>query len=325
MSSLGRESILPNLTQRLSLTRRAKSMSPPNLTQRLSLTRRAKSMSPLGLTRRAKSSSLTSSPLTPRRKVKRTLAKIRIAQTIKNSVLRNRGLQRIKLRNVMAKDKMCSICLLDFDDINEATLTSCNHIFHGSCLEDWLAQPISRNKCPICKQDMKTFITIAESGLALSQIEKLRLATQNITDKTHDTLISKLNNFENGLVTLEQQFNELYRTNPNIDINYQYIQLLTDYYFLLIKKIINIYSDVYPDNGTRFKHINAESVQLRAIVKRMIPRQLAKMSDEEKVTHIENETSDVLHNFEELKQIVPFSPIMSIAYLYIKNPFSSLN
>ena len=47
------------------------------------------------------------------------------------------------------------------------------------------------------------------------------------------------------------------------------------------------------------------------------------MSDEEKVTHITNETSDVLYKFEELQQNEYFTPIMFITYLYIKNPFSS--
>ena len=94
-------------------------------------------------------------------------------------------------------------------------------------------------------------------------------------------------------------------------------------YLSLIKKIIIIYSDVYPDVGTRFKRINADSVPLRAILTPMIPRRLAKMSDEEKVTHITNETSNVLYKFEELQQNEYFTPIMFIAYLYIKNPFSS--
>jgi hypothetical protein len=94
-------------------------------------------------------------------------------------------------------------------------------------------------------------------------------------------------------------------------------------YLSLIKKIIIIYSDVYPDVGTRFKRINADSVPLRAILTPMIPRRLAKMSDEEKETHIKNETSDVLYKFEELQQNKSFSPIMSIAYLYIKPPISS--
>jgi hypothetical protein len=221
MSSVRRESSLSSLRSR------QESKSPQTLT------RRAKSMPTQTLTMR-----ITSSPLTPRRKVKRTLAKTRIARTLQNSILRNRGLLRIKLGKAIAKDKMCSICLVDFDDINEATLTSCNHIFHGSCLENWLAQPISGtgNKCPLCKQSITTFTTIAESGLVLSQIEKLRLATQNITPTMHDTLISKLANFENGLITLEQQVNELHRTNPYIGINYEHAQLLIPYYFSLIKK-----------------------------------------------------------------------------------------
>ena len=51
------------------------------------------------------------------------------------------------------KETRCSICLNDFDrtDIIKS-FYKCEHIFHKSCLLDWLKKS---NICPLCKHDLK--------------------------------------------------------------------------------------------------------------------------------------------------------------------------
>lgn len=46
----------------------------------------------------------------------------------------------IKLENnhYQDEDKECCICLMDFVDEDECRITICNHIFHSSCVKDWL-------------------------------------------------------------------------------------------------------------------------------------------------------------------------------------------
>lgn len=52
-----------------------------------------------------------------------------------------------KLRKLPFSERECSICR---ETISEGfSLTSCYHLFHVSCLSDWL---IYKNECPICKK-----------------------------------------------------------------------------------------------------------------------------------------------------------------------------
>ena len=49
-------------------------------------------------------------------------------------------------------DTSCSICLVDFEDESNISLTDCDHIFHMDCITEW-----SRYKkdCPVCRKDLK--------------------------------------------------------------------------------------------------------------------------------------------------------------------------
>jgi hypothetical protein len=49
-------------------------------------------------------------------------------------------------------DTSCSICLVDFEDESDISLTECSHIFHMDCITEW-----SRYKkdCPVCRKDLK--------------------------------------------------------------------------------------------------------------------------------------------------------------------------
>ena len=47
-----------------------------------------------------------------------------------------------------AEKKNCVICLEDFKNGEKATVLPCIHMFHTSCIQNWLK---SQNTCPICK------------------------------------------------------------------------------------------------------------------------------------------------------------------------------
>ena len=42
------------------------------------------------------------------------------------------------------------ICLTDFDDNNDIIKLKCNHIFHKTCILEWLKN--NSNKCPVCRK-----------------------------------------------------------------------------------------------------------------------------------------------------------------------------
>ena len=45
------------------------------------------------------------------------------------------------------EEKVCSICLLDFEEDQEIHLLRCKHFFHKVCIQDWLK---IKKKCPLC-------------------------------------------------------------------------------------------------------------------------------------------------------------------------------
>lgn len=66
-------------------------------------------------------------------------------------------LQKIKYCNLNDKNKTsdntkCTICLTDFEDECNVSLTECNHLFHTECVKEW-----SRYKkdCPVCRKELK--------------------------------------------------------------------------------------------------------------------------------------------------------------------------
>ena len=46
----------------------------------------------------------------------------------------------------------CSICLENFDTQEFIAKTSCNHLFHKICLQNWYNK---HNTCPICRFSSK--------------------------------------------------------------------------------------------------------------------------------------------------------------------------
>ncbi|GFP92637.1 probable E3 ubiquitin-protein ligase xerico [Phtheirospermum japonicum] len=48
----------------------------------------------------------------------------------------------------------CSICLNEFNRNARVNRLSCGHVFHKSCLEEWLSY--WKPTCPLCRNDMMT-------------------------------------------------------------------------------------------------------------------------------------------------------------------------
>jgi hypothetical protein len=47
------------------------------------------------------------------------------------------------------KDKECSICLSEFKNDDNISITKCSHIFHHNCITEWSHY---KNDCPMCRE-----------------------------------------------------------------------------------------------------------------------------------------------------------------------------
>ena len=49
----------------------------------------------------------------------------------------------------------CLICIQEFDEDDEVTKITCNHVFHKNCIKNWVCK--ESNKCPICRLEVDKF------------------------------------------------------------------------------------------------------------------------------------------------------------------------
>lgn len=47
----------------------------------------------------------------------------------------------------------CSICLVDFEDEDDFIDLECKHVFHESCLKEWV---VRKRDCPNCREKIKS-------------------------------------------------------------------------------------------------------------------------------------------------------------------------
>ena len=56
------------------------------------------------------------------------------------------------LPEIKLKNQKCTICLIDFKDVEKIKIFSClQHIFHEECIINWLK---NKNNCPICRKQL---------------------------------------------------------------------------------------------------------------------------------------------------------------------------
>jgi|UniRef100_A0A6C0CE64 hypothetical protein len=225
-----------------------------------------------------KPSTIKETTRSPLRKVKNTLAKSRIARTLK---------KRFLIYKNLAYDETCLICLDDMKDIKDITLTSCKHIYHTRCIEKWLSNVQSKNKCPKCSAIIRKTSSTSASGLTLAQIEQLRTETQNIEATMHEELIKKLCTCQKCLWILKEKINWVINNLPIIFASYfesnTEMQQMTEwmnYLDTLINKIIAIYGDVFPDYKHLFQVINNSNVLPFSITLQTIETQLETIVNE---------------------------------------------
>ena len=204
--------------------------------------------------------------LTPRtRKIKletlaRKMATRKIAATLKRSFSSKlRKLKENKLTKLLAKhqieETVCNICLSDVEDVNNTTISSCNHLFHTDCMTWWLLEPISRNKCPKCKKELVT-----KSGANLSEILKIRNRTSDYNQEKHNDLIEKLRNARNSHSVV---LSDLKWLSQNVEPAQKTILSGAikkgEVIYHKIVKMIEIYLEIFPQQKTNFNSRNSES------------------------------------------------------------------
>ena len=97
----------------------------------------------------------------------------------------------IKLKN--ANNQQCIICLEDFKIGSQCLYLNCLHLFHSSCIVNWL---LEHNNCPICKEDYKINANELENFLQ-----------NEYTNANNNTQSNHINNNSN------QQSNNIPRNN----------------------------------------------------------------------------------------------------------------
>ena len=78
----------------------------------------------------------------------------------------------------------CSICMVQFEEDEEATYLPCEHHFHFSCIEEWFSR---QNTCPICRSEMPTAddpfdVDSVGSSIAEPELEEHTSEVDDVTD-----------------------------------------------------------------------------------------------------------------------------------------------
>ena len=53
----------------------------------------------------------------------------------------------VYLQDIRGISHQCSICLEDFEEVDECRMLHCNHVFHVKCIDEWLP---NQESCPLC-------------------------------------------------------------------------------------------------------------------------------------------------------------------------------
>lgn len=269
---------------------------------------------------------LTPSPL---RKVAKTFAKSRIAKTLKKKFLMS------KQAKILAEHPDCVICLEKIDQNDEPlTLTPCYHVFHSTCLKNWLSRP-GRNTCPICRTILTKPSSTSASGLTLLQIEQLRREMQNINPEMQNELITNLCNLKKLHWILKEKINWVKTHYPILYASFYpsdaVMQEMTegiDRLETLIKNIIAIYSDVFPEFKHLFQTIYNSRSPPYSMTLEYIVSELESIVDQVKdiyedsedlVSHLTLWRDTVMELFDDIYYDTLLEPVITIANTMVDN------
>ena len=212
----------------------------------------------------------------------------------------------------------------DIEDINDGIRTSCNHIFHRTCIERWLAQPISNNSCPVCRSEIKKLSKFIESGLSLSQIEELRAETQNITHNMRNILITLLHNSHKTMKTHIEIIKWICNNRPKLqgeitaDLCQQIIQL--EEIDSMIQKTIILFIDVFPNvSKLLYDLISSDDIY----EPERLDIRLKHMTKNNIIAEFLQSYRANGKVYKELTENDDLKPFIAIASLYIQKPLSA--
>ena len=71
------------------------------------------------------------------------------------NAVKRRNMGDTLINELEVKDKTCCICMDEIKDRQRTGITKCKHIFHHSCIREWLTKKCSKPTCPNCRQDLR--------------------------------------------------------------------------------------------------------------------------------------------------------------------------
>lgn len=81
--------------------------------------------------------------------VKFQLISKKLAEPFDGNFMKTRRIKNEEVLKARKEEKVCSICLLEFEENQEINVMKCKHFFHKRCIENWIK---IKRKCPLCNK-----------------------------------------------------------------------------------------------------------------------------------------------------------------------------
>ncbi|XP_037823295.1 kinectin-like [Lucilia sericata] len=112
---------------------------------------------------------------------------------------------------------VCPICTEVFKNADDIYSTSCGHIFHFSCVQDWMGRSTS---CPKCRQynptTHKLYLSFDDSEESLQKLQEIELKLKSSNEKNAQ-LADQMNETEFNFLHLQEQFTACEREKRDLE------------------------------------------------------------------------------------------------------------
>uniref|UniRef100_A0A1A9WE20 RING-type domain-containing protein n=1 Tax=Glossina brevipalpis TaxID=37001 RepID=A0A1A9WE20_9MUSC len=102
---------------------------------------------------------------------------------------------------------ICSICAEYFSDLDNISYTSCGHVYHFECIDNWMMRS---DFCPICRSSdldiEKIFLSFDDGDSTETLNDNLQVQLCNVRKKMNE-LKEKLDKSEKKYIELEKEYN----------------------------------------------------------------------------------------------------------------------